>query len=83
MKETLQITVKEAVEKLLSGNKQYIGSKYGVGDISKEKRRLTSLHGQSPLCDHCHLLGFQSHSGTYIFCRNRGAFCDPSGRQCD
>ena len=48
MKETLQITVKEAVEKLLSGNKQYIGSKYGVGDISKEKRRLTSLHGQSP-----------------------------------
>lgn len=37
MKETLQITVKEAVEKLLSGNKQYIGSKYGVGDISKEK----------------------------------------------
>ena len=48
MIETLQITAKEAVEKLLSGNKQYIGSKYGVGDISKEKRRLTSLHGQSP-----------------------------------
>ena len=48
MKDTLQITAKEAVEKLISGNKQYIGSKYGVGDISKEKRRLTSLHGQSP-----------------------------------
>ena len=48
MIETLQITAKEAVEKLLAGNKQYIGSRYGVGDISKEKRRLTSLRGQSP-----------------------------------
>ena len=37
MKETLQITAKEAVEKLLTGNKQYIDSKYGVGDISKEE----------------------------------------------
>lgn len=48
MKDTLQITAREALEKLLSGNKQYIDSRYGVGDISKEKRRLTSLHGQSP-----------------------------------
>ena len=48
MKDTLQITAREALEELLSGNKQYIDSRYGVGDISKEKRRLTSLHGQSP-----------------------------------
>lgn len=48
MNTTLPITAKEAVEKLLSGNKQYLDSKCGVGDISKEKRQLTTLHGQSP-----------------------------------
>lgn len=39
MNTTLPITAKEAVEKLLSGNKQYIDSKYGAGDISKEKKK--------------------------------------------
>ena len=48
MQETLQITAREAVERLLAGNQKYIDAKCGIGDISKEIRQRTSQHGQAP-----------------------------------
>ncbi|MDE6201176.1 MAG: carbonic anhydrase [Clostridiales bacterium] len=38
----------DALERLKEGNKIYINSTNGVGDISLERRRYTSEHGQSP-----------------------------------
>lgn len=42
------MTAVDALERLKKGNKAYINSVTGVGDISPERRLYTSEHGQSP-----------------------------------
>lgn len=42
------VTAFDALEKLKEGNKVYINSVSGVGDISPERRRYTSENGQHP-----------------------------------
>lgn len=42
------IAASDALERLKQGNKTYINSTRGVGDISPEKRLYTSQHGQKP-----------------------------------
>lgn len=42
------ISASGALERLKEGNKAYINSVKGVGDISPERRRYTSEHGQNP-----------------------------------
>ena len=42
------ISASEALERLKAGNKGYINSSTGVGDISPERRAYTSEHGQKP-----------------------------------
>ncbi|MDE5593343.1 MAG: carbonic anhydrase [Clostridiales bacterium] len=42
------IVASDALEKLKEGNKAYINSVNGVGDISLERRIYTSEHGQKP-----------------------------------
>lgn len=48
MHNPINISAKEAVEKLKSGNIKYLTSKMGEGDISPQKRSYTHIHGQQP-----------------------------------
>lgn len=43
-----KLSPKEAMNRLIDGNKKYINSKNIIGDISKEKREETFRDGQSP-----------------------------------
>ena len=43
-----RMEARKALEQLKKGNKSYLNAKTGGGDISPEKRRYTSINGQSP-----------------------------------
>lgn len=81
MQETLQITAREAVERLLAGNQKYIDAKCGIGDISKEIRQRTSQHGQAPYaiivtCSDSRVIPENIFSAVSV------SFLCPSCRQC-
>ena len=42
------MTTKEALTKLIDGNKRYVCAKTGCGDISEQRRQETSQKGQHP-----------------------------------
>ena len=46
--DTKQISAADALERLKEGNRIYIGSRNGAGDVSPEKRQETSRNGQHP-----------------------------------
>ena len=46
--DTKQISAADALERLKEGNRIYIGSRNGAGDVSPEKRQEASRNGQHP-----------------------------------
>ena len=44
----LNMSAAKAVEKLKEGNEKYLETLTGMGDVSKESRMRTYLHGQHP-----------------------------------